>query len=99
MCSEWADDFAAFENWALANGYADGLSIDRIDNDAGYSPDNCRWADAITQAGNKRNVPRDESGEPYLHKARKNGISDAAYRSRVFAGWDHEKASTTPMMR
>ena len=53
ICDEWKDSFAAFSKWARANGYADNLTIDRIDNDKGYSPDNCRWADAETQCRNR----------------------------------------------
>jgi hypothetical protein len=43
VCDEWAHDKAAFFRWALSHGYKAGLSIDRIDNDRGYSPDNCQW--------------------------------------------------------
>lgn len=53
ICDEWREDVFAFRDWALSHGYADDLSIDRIDNDKGYSPDNCRWADAKTQANNQ----------------------------------------------
>jgi len=53
ICDEWLNDFAAFRDWALANGYADNLSIDRIDNDGNYEPSNCRWTDAKTQANNR----------------------------------------------
>lgn len=53
ICDEWKEDVFAFRDWALSHGYADNLSIDRIDNDKGYSPDNCRWADAKTQANNQ----------------------------------------------
>lgn len=54
MCDEWLNDFKSFYDWSLKNGYDDSLTLDRIDVDKGYSPDNCRWADTNTQAHNKR---------------------------------------------
>lgn len=54
ICDEWLTDFVKFYSWAMENGYKKGLTIDRIDNDKGYSPDNCRWVDMKTQNNNKR---------------------------------------------
>ena len=58
VCDEWLHDFEKFYTWSMSHGYADNLTIDRIDNDKGYSPDNCRWATVKEQNSNKRNVKK-----------------------------------------
>ena len=66
VCCEW-DDYNAFEEWAYSHGYREHLTIDRIDNDKGYSPDNCRWVTMKEQAVNKRKAlpcqPGSDTGE------------------------------------
>jgi hypothetical protein len=55
VCDEWLNDFINFYNWAIENGYQDGLQIDRINVDGNYEPNNCRWVTRTTNANNKRN--------------------------------------------
>lgn len=88
VCDEWDSSFEAFRDWALANGYREGLSIDRIDNDGPYSVENCIWTDKHTQAVNRRThrgqekkVQCVETGEIYKNMSdasKKVGVSRAA---------------------
>lgn len=54
VCEEWKQSFECFYIWAVSNGYSDSLSIDRINGDGNYEPDNCRWATASEQNRNRR---------------------------------------------
>ena len=63
VCDEWLV-FENFRDWALSHGYKEGLQIDRIDNDKGYCPENCRWATPKENTNNRRNTIRLEDGTP-----------------------------------
>ena len=58
LCAAWSETPAAFIEWALDNGWAKGLQCDRINNDKGYSPSNCRWVTPKENANNRRNSPK-----------------------------------------
>ena len=95
ICTEWREDFEAFHDWSIANGFSDDLSIDRIDNDKGYSPDNCRWVDAKTQIRNRRNtVTYNWKGSEYTlaELGELTGINKMTIKSRLNSGATLEEA-------
>lgn len=55
VCDEWIASYEAFRDWSIANGYTDGLTLDRIDSNGNYEPSNCRYASYLEQENNKRN--------------------------------------------
>lgn len=55
VCEEWLNDYSSFKEWALSNGYEEGLTIDRIDCSRNYEPSNCRWVDWKEQERNRTN--------------------------------------------
>ena len=103
ICDEWKDDFKSFEKWARSNGYNDELSIDRIDHDGNYSPDNCRWVDAKAQNNNKRTnhiLTLDGVSHTMSEWADITGISYSAIRNRINNyGWDVRRALSTPVKK
>lgn len=101
VCDEWSNSFNAFHAWAKSSGYKRGLEIDRIDNDAGYSPSNCRWVTRLVNANNKRNtVMVNYRGErmPFMDALRKSkaGVSVATATARIKNGWDVDEALNKP---
>lgn len=93
VCEEW-EKFSNFADWALNHGYSEELSIDRIDPDKDYEPDNCRWADAIEQGNNKRNnVMVEHNGRMYTAAeiSRATGNSYSAIISRIKRGWSSQQ--------
>lgn len=100
VCDEWKKDYLAFKKWALENGYSPELTIDRIDNNKGYNPDNCRWIPEKEQHRNVRsNHIVEYNGEkmPLVVAAEIAGVRyDLAY-DRIRRGWNINDALTRPL--
>ena len=97
VCDEWLGEngFNNFSIWSKANGYRDGLSIDRIDNSLGYSPSNCRWVDMITQQNNRTNnrlITANGETHTMAEWARLSGLSYSTVQRRLKNGWSDEDA-------
>lgn len=100
MCTEWRLDFSSFREWALSNGYNDTLSIDRIDPNGNYCPENCRWASKSVQERNKRNTPLlviDGIGRTATEWSEISGVSADRIRKRKKKGWDDKRAVFAPL--
>lgn len=105
ICDEWRNDFQAFCKWARENGFDPNAkpmdcTIDRIDNDKGYSPENCRWVDFRTQARNRSdNRVLEFNGEKHIMTdwAKMFGLKKTTLRKRLNSGWSIEDALTKPI--
>lgn len=101
VCEEWLE-FVAFAKWATTNGYSEELTIDRIDNDKGYSPDNCRWTTQLVQSNNTRkNLFVTAFGETRTIKQWSRDprckVKYEGLRVRIKKfGWDAERAIASP---
>lgn len=96
VCDAWRDSFQAFHDLAMANGYREDLTIDRINNDGNYCPDNCRWATRLEQAQNTRKTRLiTYNGETHsvCEWARILGMNQGTLNNRLnLYGWSVEDA-------
>lgn len=93
ICEDW-QEYIGFRTWALSNGYSDELSIDRIDVNGDYCPENCRWVDDKVQMNNQsRNRKIFFDGKQYTMSqlADKLGLSYSAIQHRIERGWDIDR--------
>lgn len=96
VCDEWEHSYESFKKWAYENGYDEKLkgiqsSIDRIDNNSGYSPDNCRWADMYTQCNNRSSnkyITYNGKTQTFSQWGREFGIKPHTIRYRYVLGYD-----------
>lgn len=100
VCDAWLN-YIPFKKWAMENGYSDDLQIDRIDNDQGYSPENCRWVTLTENCNNRRNSWKYEyrgESKTLANWARHLKIKVATLRTRIDQrGWSVEDAFSTPV--
>lgn len=102
ICEEWKNSYLAYKAWALANGYQEGLQIDRINNDKGYGPDNCRFVTPKENCNNQsKTTMLTAFGETkplkYWLEDPRCKVCNGTLEARIYrAGWDHEKAISTP---
>lgn len=97
VCDEWRNSFVAFAEWAKSNGYQEDLTIDRINVNGDYSPDNCRWVNMKIQQNNRRNNHLILfNGEIHTLSEWQDitGISEDNIYARLKLGWSVEKALT-----
>ena len=99
VCEEWKKDCCNFYKWAKEHGYTSGLQLDRIDNDKGYSPDNCHWVTPRENSLNKRNTRKvtfNGETKTLSEWAKVTGISYQVLADRIYRyGWTAERALTT----
>ena len=89
ICDEWRTNSKAFFDWAIANGYSEGLTIERVDNSGSYCPENCRWVGRVTQQNNTRRnhfVTWNGVTHSIAEWSRLLGINHATLRYRVNHG-------------
>lgn len=97
VCDEWRDDFTSFCGWALSNGYAGGLQLDRMNVNGHYDPDNCRFTDRSTNMQNTRraiSVTAFGKSQPLKVWADETGIPYGRLHTRISRGWKPELALT-----
>lgn len=97
ICQEWLDDFMNFYNWSMANGYSDELTIDRIDVNGNYCPENCKWSTAKEQANNTRStvfLTYNGKTKSASEWSKITGISRNTITRRKRSGWTDEECLT-----
>lgn len=101
VCDEWKKDFMSFYNWAIKNGYKDNLTIDRINNDGNYEPNNCRWATIKEQNNNMRTnhyIYYENKKYTMSQFAEKYNIPYYIVKNRIRHNWSIDKILNTPII-
>ena len=97
---DWRGDFQKFYDWALAHNYASNLTLDRVNVNGNYEPANCRWITMKEQQLNKRNnrlLTLKGVTRTTTEWAELMGVNRATIKTRLFRGWNDERALVTPV--
>lgn len=101
VCSKWHDDFSNFYKWAIQSGYTDNLTIERTDNEQGYSPNNCKWIPKSEQSKNRTSnhlITFNNQSMTLSEWSEHLNIKRSTLNSRIVTRkWPIEKALTTPV--
>jgi hypothetical protein len=99
VCDEWKNDVNAFVKWAIDNGYKEDLTIDRIDVNGDYCPENCRWVTMKEQGNNKRKnhlITYNGKIQTLSQWCDELNLNRNMVAMRLFRGWDFERIVSTP---
>ena len=100
VCDEWDKSYEAFRSWAFSSGYSDELSLDRIDNNGNYCPENCKWSSVMEQANNRhtnRLITYNGETDTLANWARRKGMKYSVLQHRLDAGGDVDRAFDQPV--
>jgi len=100
VCDEWKNNYSSFKKWALENGYNETLTIDRINVNGNYEPNNCRWATSKEQSRNRTdNFYITYQGNKYILTdfAREHNINTKTLKRRLQKGWTIDDAINIPV--
>lgn len=101
VCDEWKNSYENFSTWAKNNGYSDELTIDRVDVNGNYCPENCHWSTVVEQANNKRNstsISFNSNTKTVAEWAKQLEINYMTLYDRInYYGYSINEALTTPV--
>ena len=97
VCDEWMKSYDAFEEWALSHGYNDTLTLERVDTNGNYCPENCKWASIKEQANNRSTnhfLTYNGKTQTIQQWSEDTGLSASCITQRIKAGWDTDRILT-----